>query len=197
MKYGALTEGRPRDARRARVYKAERFLHVNTMPGYKTLRGCQGFVDRVVHDPWLRDRYRVIGRRSWEAVDASWRSRVLNPRHAERAEYFENWEHLLPVETHDENDNHAYLDLTYWPMAIYIPEDDAWFRSKAVLLHEIAHWLTPVAEPYHGRWFAACMVNLVGHFLRPSWAQRLDHRYRSCGVTAPLRRDGVGGCEDL
>lgn len=73
-----------------------------------------------------------------------------------------------------------------------------WARTEMVLLHEVAHCLTPWTFASHGPEYAGVLLSLVRHGMGPAPAQALEdafdrHRVR-CGVAAlpvPVRSRGL------
>ncbi len=190
MRYPDLHQDRPRDARQSRAYAAESWLrpmYVGRKYAPHQLGAMQEFVDSVVHDPWFRRNYRVFGRRRWSQVDRAWRNRTRGEDPGDTP--------LLEVVAEERRDPILRLD---YPVEIVVPSRDTsrrdikydWAWCDLVMLHEIAHWVTPTDEPFHGAWFAGCLASLIEHYIHPL----AGHTYRNAciveGVTAPLRRAG-------
>lgn len=66
---------------------------------------------------------------------------------------------------------------------IAIPEDDRWAMREIVLLHEIAHHLTPTAAA-HGPEFRHTFCNLLEQVLAPEARFMLQLAFWSEGLTA-------------
>jgi putative metallohydrolase (TIGR04338 family) len=67
-----------------------------------------------------------------------------------------------------------------------------WARSELVLLHEVAHCVTPPAFAAHGREYAGVLLSLARHALGPAPAQALEdafgrHRVAWCMAAVPVR----------
>jgi putative metallohydrolase (TIGR04338 family) len=58
------------------------------------------------------------------------------------------------------------------------------YRTKAVVLHELAHWALGIDSglPHHGRTFARVLLDAFGEFLGPDRADALAASYREHGV---------------
>lgn len=77
-----------------------------------------------------------------------------------------------------------------WRNTISMPK---WSRSKGVIIHELAHLVTPLAAPSHGWEFCANYLELVRHFLgqadHDALKEAFDKRkvkYRKPRQRAPL-----------
>ena len=73
-----------------------------------------------------------------------------------------------------------------------------WARTEAVLLHEVAHCLTPVTFAAHGPEYAGVLLSLVRRAVDPGTAQRLEdaftrNRVRWTLVGVPLPSSGRSG----
>ena len=75
--------------------------------------------------------------------------------------------------------------------AFYREEDDGptitlprRYRTKAVVLHELAHWALGIDSglPHHGRTFARVLLDAIGEFCGPERAAELAASYRAHGV---------------
>lgn len=75
--------------------------------------------------------------------------------------------------------------------AFYREEDDGptitlprRYRTKAVVLHELAHWALGMESglPHHGRTFARVLLDAIGEFCGPERAAELAASYRAHGV---------------
>ena len=67
-----------------------------------------------------------------------------------------------------------------------------WARSEMVILHELAHILTPVNEPWHGRRFCRNYLALVGRWMSRDSAIKLRacfKKHRVKWVTQRRRSD--------
>lgn len=71
-----------------------------------------------------------------------------------------------------------------------------WARTEGVVLHEVAHCLTPVRFAAHGPEYAGILLSLVRRAVDPGTAQRLEdafgrHRVRWTVAAVPLPVGGV------
>ena len=63
-----------------------------------------------------------------------------------------------------------------------------WSRTKLVVLHEIAHAVTPNWCAAHGREFAANFIKLVQHYMGVETARALKQAFRANGVKYTKKR---------
>jgi len=75
-----------------------------------------------------------------------------------------------------------------------------WARSEVVVLHEVAHCLTPVEFAAHGPEYAGILLSLVRRAVGPGTAQRLEdafgrHRVRWSLAAVPVPARGVRRAE--
>lgn len=193
---------RPVDARRERLYSAEReVLRPARGEGFRT-RGrkfrsvpdMQCFVDEVTHDPWLREHYWPLGRRSWEREDtkASAAGRALLPvdTHTREQRQSEAWLSSYSIITLDIGAGTTLISEGpgFTIVLPGLPEGRVWAWNSPTLLHETAHWLTPADEPYHGAWFAYCLEALVRRYVSRRAALDFHKACKAHGVTGPLKR---------
>lgn len=71
---------------------------------------------------------------------------------------------------------------------IYIP---LWARTEWVILHELAHIVTPQSEPYHAWHFLQCYIELVGHVLGKEAADALKDELKARRVPWRTPRGNV------
>jgi putative metallohydrolase (TIGR04338 family) len=57
-----------------------------------------------------------------------------------------------------------------------------WARTEVVVLHEVAHCLTPVEFPAHGPEYAGVLLSLVRRAIDPGTGQRLEDAFGRHGV---------------
>lgn len=132
-----MTNGsaRPRDAQRARLYRAES----SVAPGRRlpTVERMQAYVDALVGAGWFVARW---GARSFD----------VRPGFGHRRA------------TADANG------------LLQMPK---WARSELVLLHEVAHCLTPVTCAAHGPEYAGVLLSLARRAMGPGTAQALEDAF--------------------
>lgn len=74
---------------------------------------------------------------------------------------------------------HACANETWFGAELRLPR---WSRSARVVLHELAHTITPRGAAGHGPEFAACYVRLVERFLSWEHGEALRAAFRLGGV---------------
>ena len=75
-----------------------------------------------------------------------------------------------------------------------------WARSELVLLHEVAHCLTPWSFASHGPEYAGVLLSIVRHGMGPARAQTLEDafdrnrvRWNGRALPVPVATSRVGG----
>lgn len=142
----------PRDAQRARVYRAETPMPASPLPG---LDACATFIDRVVGTLWWQARFPT---RTLDRVPR------LRPGNGARQAFFRPG---------DDAPGHSAADPD---PSITLPRR---YRTKGVVLHELAHWALwdePLL-PHHGSTFARVHLDLTAEFLGAERAELLEARY--------------------
>ncbi|HEX2063624.1 MAG TPA: hypothetical protein VHE80_04295, partial [Acidimicrobiales bacterium] len=128
-------DGRPRDAQRARVYRAENSVAAGRR--LPTVQRMQAYVDALVGADWFAARW---GARSFD----------VRPGFGHRRA------------TADANG------------VLQMPK---WARSELVLLHEVAHCLTPATCAAHGPEYAGVLLALARRAMGPATGQALEDAF--------------------
>ena len=131
-----MTEPRPRDSQRARLYRAEGSVDAGRR--LPTVPRMQAWVDALCATAWFVDRW---GARALE----------VRPGYGHRRATADPVTGVLQMPT--------------------------WARSELVLLHEVAHCLTPLTCASHGPEYAGVLLALARRGMGPGTAQLLEDAF--------------------
>lgn len=143
------TDRRPRDSQRSKVYKAEKVLQDHqTSTKFNDLRECEKYINKIIH----KSRW---FRKNWLVTKINTEP-GRGHRRATASRYLGD-----------------YGRGVYG--TIQLPK---WARHKAVILHELAHIITPNHQAAHGWMFANNFLLLVRHFMGREAADLLMASYK-------------------
>ncbi len=130
-----VTDPRPRDSQRARLYRAEG--EVDTGRRLPTVEKMQAYVDQMAAADWFLARW---GERAFEVRPGFGHRRATA-------------------------DEHGVLQMPKWA------------RTELVVLHEVAHCLTPRTVASHGPEYAGVLIALARRAMSPATGQSLEDAF--------------------
>ena len=153
-KYGHL-----RDSQRSKVISGDHGLMA--LDGTLTRREVQALVSKVCYSRWWQAQIKRVNEFN-EAVGC--------PRYIKRPD-----RPLILFKGGDRNI--AYANPYRWILTI-----PAWAQQEIVILHELAHLLTPKYLPDHGRYFANTFLRIVKRWMGEETHKKLKNFFDKTGV---------------
>lgn len=158
--FAARPEVRMRDTQRSKVYAAERAL--KDAPDFETMDQVHRYVEGgVFESTWFKNRFPQV---TFLATHNGGGARKARGGPCYRR---------------------AGSGLLIQGVYMNLPR---WARSKLVILHELAHGLTPVTCAAHGREWCQIYLELVGRFMGTETATRLRDSFKAHGVRCLPKR---------
>lgn len=150
------TSSRPRDSQRSKLYRAEEIL---------------GTIKPSYPDGFVLSQAKGGTNNRWPSIEEA----QTYVDSLVRARWFQSrWGQVVITVGKKTNGAATGTRHSRWSGTIQLPP---WGRSEQVILHEVAHVLTPPGHAWHGPQYAAIMLTLVEHRIGKEAAKALRQSF--------------------